>query len=402
MNVTNIKIFSAVLPFLDITAEKILHCIMTGGINMARSITLPTNIRTTADIIADLPNTTDRWKRIARETILITNCKISSSIIADVEGISVRTVFNDISAISTVHDLLSGGVDISTLNFAEKRGGKKRTLFSPGVEDTTFLILSEMAETGHLTSIWPIHEVLSEAAGKLLPLSTVYYLLDRHHWKKLMPEKEHPKSDPQARLQFIEVTLPEIIAKLSERYSADEIIIWYQDEMRGGRITDTQSCWCPPGMRPKVKTAYIRSFEYIFGCSSPQLAAFEFIRAPTMSTEHMSAFLAQISEKYPNYHHVIIVDGASSYKSKDLIIPSNITLVVLPPYSPQLNGQENMWKSARAFFKNMNFDSLEETMEAYLAASTIIANDKAKVRRVIRKSWMDKIISQFNLYNLKL
>jgi transposase len=155
-------------------------------------------------------------------------------------------------------------------------------------------------------------------------------------------------------------------------------------------------------MRPKVKTAFIRSFEYEFGCSSPQLAAFEFMRAPKMSTEFMSAFLRQISEKYPDFHHVIIVDGASSHKSKDLIIPDNITIVVLPPYSPQLNGQENMWKAIRAFFINRNFISLDETMEAYMEASAIVAKDRAKVRRVIRKSWMDKIISQFGLYTFKL
>ena len=47
-------------------------------------------------------------------------------------------------------------------------------------------------------------------------------------------------------------------------------------------------------------------------------------------------------------HAVLIWDGAGYHTSKDLAVPSNISLILLPPYSPELNPVENLWHYLRA------------------------------------------------------
>jgi transposase len=51
----------------------------------------------------------------------------------------------------------------------------------------------------------------------------------------------------------------------------------------------------------------------------------------------MSCFLKQVSESQHDDFMVIVLDGASAHKSKDLKIPENVVLFLLPPYSPELN-----------------------------------------------------------------
>ena len=50
----------------------------------------------------------------------------------------------------------------------------------------------------------------------------------------------------------------------------------------------------------------------------------------------------------PGSHALLIVDGAGWHGAKCLQVPDKITLVKLPPYSPELNPMENVWAYLRA------------------------------------------------------
>ncbi len=50
-----------------------------------------------------------------------------------------------------------------------------------------------------------------------------------------------------------------------------------------------------------------------------------------LNTERMTEFLAQVSAAHATEFLLMVVDGASSHVSKDLIVPENIRLLRLPP-----------------------------------------------------------------------
>jgi len=55
----------------------------------------------------------------------------------------------------------------------------------------------------------------------------------------------------------------------------------------------------------------------------------------------------------------MVVDGAPSHRSAQLIIPKNMALVRLPPYAPELNPVEHLWDELREkYFTNRVFDTL--------------------------------------------
>ena len=66
-------------------------------------------------------------------------------------------------------------------------------------------------------------------------------------------------------------------------------------------------------------------------------------------SEAMSVHLTEISKVVgPAAHCVLICDGAGWHQSNErLAVPSNVTLLRLPPYAPELNPIENVWEYLR-------------------------------------------------------
>jgi transposase len=65
---------------------------------------------------------------------------------------------------------------------------------------------------------------------------------------------------------------------------------------------------------------------------------------PAVSTTVVNEFLRRFSATLPDDEHVVMVlDGAGWHTSRELIVPPNVTLLRLPPYSPELNPVERVW-----------------------------------------------------------
>ena len=116
--------------------------------------------------------------------------------------------------------------------------------------------------------------------------------------------------------------------------------LMFQDEARFGRMSDPRSCWAPAPHRPVVNLAMIREFRYEYAAVSPWDGCLDFMTADKMNTDNMSRFLSQASAAHQDEFIVMVLDGASSHKSKELKIPNNVSLILLPPYSPELNPAE--------------------------------------------------------------
>lgn len=57
----------------------------------------------------------------------------------------------------------------------------------------------------------------------------------------------------------------------------------------------------------------------------------------------MNLYLEELGKEYKESKLLLIMDQAGWHRSKDLKIPSNIKIIFLPPYSPELNPVEKLW-----------------------------------------------------------
>jgi len=169
--------------------------------------------------------------------------------------------------------------------------------------------------------------------------------------------------------------------------------LMFQDEARFGRMSDPRSCWAPAPHRPVVNLALIREFRYEYGAISPWDGSIDFMTADKMNTENMNRFLKQVSEKYKNEFIIMVLDGASSHKSKDLEIPLNVSFVRLPPYSPELNPAEQIWNMLRRdYFANRVFDTLDAAITQAESGLSEMAADKSVNKHWANWPWISVIL----------
>lgn len=171
------------------------------------------------------------------------------------------------------------------------------------------------------------------------------------------------------------------------------IRLMFQDEARFGRMSDPRACWAPAPHRPTVDLALIREFRYEYAAVSPWDGALDYMTADKMNTESMVRFLAQVSQAHPEEYMVMVLDGASSHKSKDLNVPENVSLVLLPPYSPELNPAEQIWNVLRRkYFANRVFDSLDATTKQAECGLNNMASDKNAMSRLTNWPWINAML----------
>ena len=110
----------------------------------------------------------------------------------------------------------------------------------------------------------------------------------------------------------------------------------FADEARFGRMNRPRPCWAPIGIRPEVASQLIREYVYLYGAVSPKDGTCVYLIMPAPDTECFQIFLDILAKKYPRQLILLFVDGAGNHQSNELVIPANIMLHLLPPYSPEL------------------------------------------------------------------
>lgn len=168
----------------------------------------------------------------------------------------------------------------------------------------------------------------------------------------------------------------------------------FQDEARFGRISNPLDCWAPKRIRPEVTQQIIREYTYAYAAVSPLDGRMDSLILPDMYASTMGVFLEEISKRYPDEYVFMVTDGAACHRSGELQIPKNIELCQLPPYSPNLNPQENIWDEMREkYFSNRVFESMDAVEFTMIEALMALENDPERIKKITGWPWILKAIS---------
>lgn len=134
---------------------------------------------------------------------------------------------------------------------------------------------------------------------------------------------------------------------------------------------------------------------YIFGAVCPQRDKGAAIVMPYANTEAMNKHLAEISRNVADgAHAVVIIDGAGWHITGALTTPSNISLMQLPPYSPELNAQENIWQYLRQnYLAGKVFSTYEHIVDACCSAWNALTNEAGRITSIAFRNWIPKVAS---------
>ena len=272
-------------------------------------------------------------------------------------GVSVATVHK---VISTYNRLGVAAVE------TPGKGGRHHEYMTWEEERELLTPFFELAKKGELTTIAHIKHVFEKRVGHEVDETTIYRLLERHQWRKLVPRPFHPKADKEEQRLFQQNFATLVEEALQSRDPQDErpVLKMAQDEACFGRISTTRRSWAPKHIRPLTPRQMVREYTYVYAVVAPKEGKMVSLILPFADTSMMNIFLKHVSHTFAKYFLVIQVDQAGWHSAKDLIIPENIRLIPQPAYSPELNPVEHIWEELREkAFSNRVFVSLDTVID---------------------------------------
>ncbi len=141
--------------------------------------------------------------------------------------------------------------------------------------------------------------------------------------------------------------------------------------------------WYQRGMRPRmVKDQRYRS-AYIFGAVCP---ARDTGAALNLLLEEVAAQLP------PGTHAVMLIDNAGWHTSGDIRVAPNISLLNLPPYSPELNAIERVWQYLRdRYLSGRLFTGTRAIVDACCEAWNRLLEETGRIRSLTNLDWIERV-----------
>lgn len=128
---------------------------------------------------------------------------------------------------------------------------------------------------------------------------------------------------------------------------------------------------------------------YIFGAICPKKGKGAGLVLPYCDTGAMQEHLAEISQAVdPCAHAVLILDQAGWHVTPKLKVPENITLMFLPPRSPELNPVENVWQFMRDnWLSNRVFRDYDDIVDQCCRAWNRLIDQPWKIMSIGLRDW---------------
>jgi len=236
-------------------------------------------------------------------------------------------------------------------------GGHRRERITP----EALAALKAKAEAGEIPTLESARQYLDEAWDIHYPhVQAISELFRRHKIKKKTGRRRHRKADAEEQEAFKE--------QLRERVVGTGVdSTWAFDEGRFGLKVWFRRRWCPVGKRPPWVTEDRYEWTWVYAAVCPHTGESFFLLLPHVDSQCLERFLtewdAHLGDGSPRKVGVVL-DNSGSHTSQQVAWPERFESIRLPPYSPELNPAEQLFRTLRQALSNRLFESVEKLMDA--------------------------------------
>lgn len=174
-----------------------------------------------------------------------------------------------------------------------------------------------------------------------------------------------------------------------------QVTLWFMDEARVGQKGRTGHRWWLRGERPRGVCDQRYDWAYIYAAVQPTTGEDVCLVLPEVSTGAMSTFLAELARTLPaGQHAALVLDRAGWHGARDLVVPDTVTLVPLPPYSPELNPVERVWLYLRErFFSHRVLEGYDAIVTACCQAWNTLVAEPDRLRSLTSYPYLEQVSS---------
>ena len=188
-------------------------------------------------------------------------------------------------------------------------------------------------------------------------------------------------------------------ARLSEiaqaHPEAERFEIWSQDEARVGQKGRTGYVWWQRGHTPRGLRDVGFQSAWIIGAVCPARDTGVALVMTRLDTAAMNRFLVELSQAVaPGAHGILLMDKAGWHTAGELRVPENLSLVFLPPYSPELNPIERLWLHLRDNrLSHCVFQTTEGIIDTCCEAWNWLLAETGRIRSLCSYPWLEQVSS---------
>lgn len=173
-------------------------------------------------------------------------------------------------------------------------------------------------------------------------------------------------------------------------HPAAEIALWAEDEHRLGLLPVVRRVWAPKGQRPIARVERHYDWLYVYGFVRPATGQSWWCLLPRVTTDAFALALAAFARDEgidAEHRAILVVDQAGWHTSPDVGLPEGIELVLLPPYSPELQPAEHLWSLIDEPMANRAFADLDALEAVLVERCRTLEADRPRLKAHTRFHW---------------
>ena len=159
--------------------------------------------------------------------------------------------------------------------------------------------------------------------------------------------------------------LPTILHHQLEHCSpGTPVKVFAQDESRVGLLPIIRRRITACGVQPVATVTHQFSYFYLYGAVDPTTGDSFFLELPWLNTHAFQIWVDYFAETFPDSFTLLVLDNGAFHKAKAVQWPANVAPVFLPPYSPELNPIERLWRDLKDKLADCVANTLDQLSEA--------------------------------------
>ena len=147
--------------------------------------------------------------------------------------------------------------------------------------------------------------------------------------------------------------------------------------------------WARKGTRPRALKQQQFIYSYIYGAVCPSTGKAVGLILPNANTVCMSLHIDEISRSIPEGRHgLILMDGAGWHQAS--LNRDNVTIVKIPPYSPELNPCEQVWQYIKdKSLKNRCYTDYDDILRVATEAWINFTTEEGRIQSLCSRDWAE-------------
>jgi len=306
-----------------------------------RTSLLPTQTQDLQEFIENSENTARDMK--AAQAVLMINEGQNHAFIKRYTG------FSRSRAHQLATDFLNGGIDAIK---DKRKGPPKNLLTSEQRKELIQIIKDGPRKYGYGCDFWSSgmlsDYILRHFNVRYKSKKPIYILFKDAEFSYHLPGKIYRNRNQEMIDKWTVETEP----ILQQAFDEPDTIVLCEDEMILTSTTTTQKVWIPVNQYPKIEVANKRERRSFYGFINIKTGSIHAFKTEYQNMFQTVDILKRIRELYPSKKILLLWDNAGWHKGSEVVKfveeDGNIKTHNFPPYAPELNPQEHVWKLGRS------------------------------------------------------